>query len=54
MSASCRCYCNDCQNGGYFEPDYASPEDLAKLDAEFVGPSEPLVFDASLDDFIPF
>jgi len=54
MSTSGRCYCNDCQNGGYFEPNYDSPEELAKLDAEFVGPSEPLVFDDSFDDTIPF
>lgn len=26
-----RCYCNQCENGGYFEPDY----DSAEVSAEF-------------------
>lgn len=49
-----RCSCNQCQNGGYFEPDYGSQEDLARLDAEFVGPPQPFLIDKSFDDFIPF
>lgn len=34
-----RCYCNQCENGGYVEPNYGSAEKLAEDDVDFVGPS---------------
>lgn len=42
-----RCYCNQCENGGYFEPNYDSARTLAEFDAG----AEPAEFDAG--DLLP-
>lgn len=49
-----RCYCNQCENGGYVEPNYGAVEEPAEFRDDFVGPSQLLVADGEFDDFIPF